>query len=112
MGHGDFVFPGAFQEYDVVRQAWDATCNTARITGATPHDARHTFGVHAAQAGVPIARLQRLMGHATATMTLRYMRHAPEAYLDEDAKAIAAHMKRDQEAEVPASAVRSSIRTA
>ena len=33
-----------------------------------------------------------------------YMRHAPEAYLDEDAKAIAAHMERDQEAEVPASA--------
>jgi hypothetical protein len=25
-------------------------------------------------------------------MTLRYMKHAPEAYLDEDAAAIAAHM--------------------
>jgi integrase len=112
VGHGDFVFPGAFQEYDAVRQAWDATCNTARITGATPHDARHTFGVHAAQTGVPIARLQRLMGHATATMTLRYMRHAPEAYLDEDAKAIAGHMKRDPEVEVRSSAARSSIRTA
>jgi len=36
------------------------------------------------------------------TVTLRYMRHAPEAYLDQDAKAIAAHMKRDQEAQVPA----------
>jgi hypothetical protein len=34
----------------------------------------------------------RFLGHATATMTLRYMKHAPEAYLDEDAVAIAAHM--------------------
>ena len=43
-------------------------------------------------AGVPIVRLQKLLGHATAAMTLRYMKHAPEAYLDEDAAAIAAHM--------------------
>jgi hypothetical protein len=26
-------------------------------------------------AGVPIVRLQKLLGHATATMTLRYMKH-------------------------------------
>ncbi len=43
-------------------------------------------------AGVPIVRLQKLLGHATATMTLRYMKHVPEAYPDEDAAAIAAHM--------------------
>jgi hypothetical protein len=43
-------------------------------------------------AGVPIVRLQKLLGHATATMTLRYVKHAPESYLDEDAAAIAAHM--------------------
>jgi hypothetical protein len=42
-------------------------------------------------AAVPIVRLQKLLGHATA-VTLRYMKHAPEAYLDEDAAAIAAHM--------------------
>jgi integrase len=75
-----------------VRRAWDRTCKASGISGATPHDARHTFAVHAAMAGVPIARLQKLLGHATATMTLRYMKHAPESYLDEDAAAIAAHM--------------------
>jgi integrase len=48
--------------------------------------------VHAAQAGVPIVRLQKLLGHATPTMTMRYMKHAPEAYLDQDAAAIAARM--------------------
>jgi integrase len=44
--------------------------------------------VHAAQAGVPIVRLQKLLGHATPVMTMRYMKHAPEAYLDQDAAAI------------------------
>ncbi|HVH68629.1 MAG TPA: hypothetical protein VM716_12250 [Gemmatimonadales bacterium] len=48
----------------------------------------------------------------TLKMTLRYTRHPPEAYLDEDAKAIAAHMKEDPEAEARANAARSGIRTA
>jgi hypothetical protein len=69
VGAGDLVFAAAFQDYAAVRRVWDATCQAAGITGATPHDARHTFGVHAAQAGVPIVRLQKLMGHATAAMT-------------------------------------------
>ena len=46
----------------------------------TIHDLRHTFGVHCAQAGVPIVRLQKLLGHASPHMTLRYMKHAPESY--------------------------------
>ena len=87
----DLVFAGGFQRYGVIRQVWDATCATANISGARPHDARHTFAVHAAQAGVPIIRMQKFLGHATATMTLRYMKHAPEAFLDEDAASVAAH---------------------
>jgi hypothetical protein len=41
-------------------------------------------------------------------MTLRYMKHAPEAYLDQDASAIAAHMTGagDREAEARAEARR------
>jgi len=35
-------------------------------------------------------RLQKLMGHASAIMTLRYVRHAPESYFAEDAAKIAA----------------------
>lgn len=91
-GPHDLLFPGDFQRYEAVRRVWDAVCATAGIADATPHDARHTFAVHAAQAGVPIVRLQKLLGHATAAMTMRYMRHAPEAYLSEDGAAIAAHM--------------------
>src|SRR5205809_4465170 len=37
-----------------------------------------SFAVHAAQAGVPIPRIQKLLGHATVAMAMRYMKHAPE----------------------------------
>lgn len=113
-GPADYVFPDQYQHYGKLRRAWDVTCKAAGITGATPHDARHTFAVHAAQAGVPIVRLQKLLGHATPIMTMRYMMHAPEAYLAEDGKAIANHMcgARDQESDARAAAARLQMRGA
>jgi integrase len=113
-GPGELLFPGLVQDYGTVRRTWQAVCKAAGIAGATPHDARHTFAVHAAQAGIPIVRLQKLLGHADPTMTLRYMKHAPEAYLDQDASAIAAHMTGvgDREAEARAEAARQGIRQA
>jgi integrase len=98
----DLVFPGQYQDYGKLRRAWDAACRAAKIAGATPHDARHTFAVHAAQAGIPIVRLQKLLGHATPAMTMRYMKHAPEAYLDSDAEAIVAQMSGNADRESPA----------
>lgn len=92
LGPDDLLFGGDFQSYAAVRRIWDRTCEQAGISGATPHDARHTYGVHAAQSAVPIVRLQKLLGHATPQMTLRYMQHAPEAYLDADGERIADSM--------------------
>jgi integrase len=56
------------------------------------HALRHTFAVHAIQAGLPLPRLQKLLGHATPTMTMRYARHAPEPYFAEDAAKIGASL--------------------
>ena len=70
----------------------------------TIHDLRHTFGVHCAQAGVPIARLQKLLGHASPHMTLRYMKHAPESYFVEDAARVAASLGGALDREVEAQA--------
>lgn len=64
-------------------------CARAGIAGATVHDLRHTFAVHAVRAGVPIAQLQYLLGHATPVMTMRYLKHSPESFLDADAHRIA-----------------------
>ena len=113
-GPGDLVFPGAYQDYGHVRRAWRAACTAGKVAGATPHDARHTFAVHAAQAGIPIVRLQKLLGHATPIMTMRYMKHAPEAYLDQDAAAIASHLTgaSDPEAATRVDAARREIKPA
>lgn len=94
------VFPAAFNDYGAARRMWRRVCLDAGLhTGgddpkptATIHDLGHTFGVHAAQAGVPIPRLQKLLGHASAHTTLRYVKHAPEAYFEEDAALIAASL--------------------
>jgi len=95
----DLVFPGALGNYWRVRRVWLETCRRAGIADCRLHDLRHTFGVHAARSGVPLARLQRLMGHASPTMTMRYMRHAPNGDFAADAARIAGSMS------LPASAM-------
>ena len=73
-----------------------------------------TFGVHCAQAGVPIVRLQKLLGHATPAMALRYMKHAPEAYFAEDAAKVAASLTGalDREREARAASARAGLKRA
>jgi integrase len=65
-------------------------------------------------AGIPIVRLQKVLGHADPTMTMRYMKHAPEAYLDQDAVTIAARMAGtvDPEAAARVEAARRELRPA
>ena len=43
------------------------------VAGANPHRFRHTFGADMARSGVTLSVLQRLMGHSTLNMTLRYI---------------------------------------
>ncbi len=60
---------------------------------------------------MPIVRLQKLLGHATAVMTMRYMSHAPEAFLDQDGETIAAHIAgaTDREAAARVTAARREL---
>jgi len=82
------VFPKPAFRYAAVRRAFIASCDAAGIAPTRLHDLRHTFAVHALQSGVPIPRLQRLLGHASPIMTLRYAAHLPEAYFEEDSARI------------------------
>ena len=91
-GHCDPVFPGQMGDYGYAHRVFVRAANEAGLDNVRIHDLRHTFGVHAAQAGVPIPRLQRLLGHATSAMTMRYASHAPSNYFVEDAERIAASL--------------------
>jgi hypothetical protein len=74
------VFPQPAFRYAVARTVSRAACKAAEIEGIRIHDLRHTYAVHAIKARVPISRLQRLLGHASPIITLRYATHAREAY--------------------------------
>jgi integrase len=56
------------------------------------HDLRRTFAVHALKNGVALSRVQKILGHRTPAMTIRYAQHAPEPHADDDAERIEASM--------------------
>lgn len=66
----------------------------AGLAHVTIHDLRHTFGVHCILAGVPVPRLQKLLGHATPSMAPRYAQHAPQPFFEEDAARLAESLGR------------------
>lgn len=50
---------------------------TSGVAGAHPHALRHTFGTALAEAGVDLAVMQALLGHAHVDTTARYVHLAP-----------------------------------
>ena len=84
----DAVFPQPQYRYPRTRSILKASRTAAKVRAFRMHDLRHTYAVHAIQAGVPIPRLQQQLGHASPVMTPRYAAHAPEAYFAQDAAAV------------------------
>jgi integrase len=58
------------------------------VARANPHRFRHTFGADMARSGVRLPILQRMMGHADATTTLRYIRLSMADIADEYQRAV------------------------
>lgn len=92
---GDLVFPNRdgnmfyesgriFQE--VLHRTLDrAGFSKSEIKGRTCryitfHDLRHTFASHWVMSGGDVFKLQKLLGHASITMTMRYAHLAPHAF--------------------------------
>jgi integrase len=91
-GPADPVFPGEYGDYQRAYRVFKRAVKAAGLEPTRVHDLRHTFGVHAAQAGVPITRIQALLGHSSPMVTMRYMRHDPHGYGASDVALIAARM--------------------
>jgi integrase len=78
-GHG-FV---AGHPLKTPREWFDAACRKAGILDFTWHCLRHTFASRLTMAGVPLRRVQELMGHKTIAMTCRYAHLAPQCLQDD-----------------------------
>ena len=85
------MFPYPFT-YGQAQKVFGTACEAAELHDVRVHDLRHTFAVHWVMAGLPLARLQKILGHRTPAMTMRYARHAPEAYFAEDAARLSASL--------------------
>jgi integrase len=72
------VFPshrGGHLPIEEYRRAFDKACKAVGITGLVPHGLRHTTASLAISAGANVKVVQRLLGHATAAMTLDRYAH-------------------------------------
>jgi integrase len=74
-GRGDLVFPGTRTTYlprPSSKDGWFIRAVEVAEIGAhmTPHDLRHTAASLAVSAGANVKALQRMLGHASASMTL------------------------------------------
>ena len=67
------------------------------VARANPHRFRHTFGADMARSGVRLPILQRLMGHADDTTTLRYIQLSMADIADEYQRAVEQLQRRYQE---------------
>ena len=80
LGRHDLLFPGLGRNRGwYVWRAWRDCCVHAGIEGATVHDLRHTFAVHAVKSGMPLPELQRRLGHSRMRETWRYASFVPPA---------------------------------
>jgi integrase len=82
------VFPrqtGGLLPIEEYRRAFDKACDEVGIVGLVPHGLRHTTASLAISAGANVKVVQRMLGHATAAMTLDLYGHL----LDDDLSGVA-----------------------
>ena len=66
----------------VVNQIWNEVCAVARVTGKSPHAARHAMGRHIIDKTGNIAAVQRQLGHRNVAYSVQYARVSNKEMLD------------------------------
>jgi integrase len=56
-----------------VKNVFETARKKAGLSGLRLHDLRHTFATRLIQSGVDVFTVQKLLGHSTITMTMRYV---------------------------------------
>jgi integrase len=86
------VFPGAdgYLKNHEFRKAFNPAATKAGLAGLSPHELRHTCASLAIRSRASVKTVQRLLGHATATMTLDNYGHLYPDELDQVAQEMGA----------------------
>jgi integrase len=77
-----FKSPKTGEQFDNVKKAWAEVTKKAELEGLRWHDLRHHFASTLVMKGASLYVVQRLLGHASPKMTMRYARLAPAALAD------------------------------
>lgn len=75
-----FANPKTGKPYNTFYCSWDTARKAAGLDGLRVHDLRHSFASFLVNAGCSLYEVQKLLGHASITMTQRYS-HLSQASL-------------------------------
>ncbi len=79
LAKSDFVIEWNRKPVKAIKRGFNEACRRAGLVGVTPHDLRRTAGTWAAQGGVPMAQIARMLGHDDEATTSRvYAKWSPE----------------------------------
>jgi len=71
---------GDGSKWGSIRTAFERACREAKIEAFRFHDLRHTFASHFMMSTGDLPALQKILGHATLAMTMRYA-HLAEGHV-------------------------------
>jgi len=77
-----FKSPITGGRFNNIKKAWAEVSKAAKLPDLRWHDLRHDFASQLVMRGVPLYTVQKLLGHATPKMTMRYAKLAPGALAD------------------------------
>jgi site-specific recombinase XerD len=66
---------------------------TSGVSGAHPHQFRHTFASDMVRAGISLPALMHLMGHASISTTMIYVQVSPRDVMEQYARAVAQRLR-------------------
>jgi len=79
-GKGEFVISDGFgKPIHSVKPAFQSARTRAKLPDLRIHDLRHTFASRLIDRGIPDRIVQKLLGHSTPGMTVRYTHPSDEA---------------------------------
>ncbi len=86
-------------QWGSIRTAFEGACREAKIEAFRFHDLRHTFASHFMMSTGDLPALQKILGHATLAMTMRYA-HLAQAHIRKAMEALSFSTNSAQSAKI------------